>query len=121
MNSGQRAAIAAIVIAVTTQQSVTSIYSYESSSYINVSGQANSKTIKVFDYGRSCYITGKASVPNKFSLFDYDVSAYCDLKIEGTKFKGYDYNSGSYFSGTVRSKSVSFYDFQTSSYYDFAG
>lgn len=120
MNSGQRAAIAAIVIAINSQSSVNTVYSYEVSQYISMSGNVNNNAISAYDYGRSCHISGSASSRNNFSIYDYGVSAYINLTIDGDKFSGCDYSSGYHFSGTVRSKSVSFYDYQTSTYYNFS-
>lgn len=102
MNSRQRAAIAAIVLAITTQNSVKTIHSYESSRHISMSGSANNKSVNAYGYGRSFHVSGSASTPNNFSLYDYGVSSHINLRIDGTKFSGYDYNSSSHFSGTVR-------------------
>lgn len=119
MNSGQRAVIAAIVIAINSKSSITTIYSFEISHHISLSGSVNEKSISAYDYGRSCHINGSASSPNNFSLYDYGVSSHVNLKIDGDRFSGYDYNSGYHFSGMVRSKNVSFYDYQTCTNYNF--
>lgn len=120
MNSGQRAAIAAIIIAITSQKSVNTIYSYETSSHICMSGSVSSNAISAYDYGRRCHLSGSATSPNNFSLYDYGVSSHVNLTIDGENFSGYDYSSGHHFSGRVRLKSVSLYDYQSSQFYNFS-
>ncbi len=120
MNSGQRAAIAAIIIAAYSKCPINTVYSYEASRYISMSGSVTGRSVNAYDYGRSCYVSGNASSLNKYSLYDYGESAHIDLTIDGNKFSGYDYASSYHFSGTVSGKSVSIYDYQTSTYYNFS-
>ena len=120
MKSIQRANIAAIVISLKNNKPIKNVYSYELSQYISMSGSTNEKRINAYDYSRSCYITGNCTTQNSYSLYDYGVSQYIDLKIKDTRFEGYDYGSSSYFSGTITGSSVSFYDYQTGQYYNFS-
>lgn len=120
MNIEQRAAIAAIIIALKFSSSVHSVYSYELSRHYTMSGNVNGNAINAFDHERSCHVSGHATSDGTFSLFDYGVSAHITLKTNGTKFSGYDYGSGYHFSGTLRSKAISLYDYQTGAHYDFS-
>lgn len=120
MKSGQRAAIAAIVIATNAKEPINSVYSYGESRYISMSGSVTSNDINAYDYDRTCHISGSASSHNQYSLYDYGESVHIDLTFDGDQFSGYDYGSGFHFSGTANLKSVSFYDYQTSTYYDFS-
>lgn len=120
MLSEQRAAIAAIVIAINSEKSIKSVYSYEKSKYISLSGSASANSISAYDYSRSCYISGNASSIFNYNLYDYGLSSHLNLKFDNGKFSGYDYNSGFHFTGTVKSLSVTLYDYQSSSYYNFS-
>lgn len=116
----QRAAIAAIVIAISKKNIIQSVYSYEQGKHVTLSGKADTKTINLYDYDRGCHVSGNASQNYNYSLYDYGVSAHISLVIKGTKFDGYDYKSSKHFSGTVNGSSVSIYDYETGAYYQFA-
>ena len=114
MNSGTRACIAYIAAELNGSNS-SSVFDYEQSKYINISGDVNSTNVNIFDYGRGCYVTGSPS-----NLFDYGVGAYIQLNISGSQFSGFDYHSGNHFNGSVSNNSVSIYDYETSSYYNYS-
>lgn len=120
MNSNQRACIAEIANAIITKKKITSIYSYELSTYISISGTADENNVNIFDYSRSCHISGRGDRCGKYNLFDYGLSKHITLTIKGDKFDGFDYTSNKHFSGTVRRNSVNLYDYETGKYYDFS-
>ena len=98
-----------------TDSNANAVYDYSASQYFNFSGQAATNHVNVYDYGRSCYLTGS---PN--SLYDYGRGAYIQLKPESSgSFSGYDYGSSRYFSGKVSGRAISLYDYETGSYYRF--
>ena len=120
MKSIQRANIAAIVISLKNNKPIESVYSYELSQYISMSGETSKNSIEAYDYSRNCFISGNCVTSNSYSLYDYGESRHIDLEITGNDFEGYDYGSNSYFSGTISGSSVSFYDYQTGQYYNFS-
>lgn len=82
MIDNQRACIAVIAASLIHSKNITSVYSYGLGKYISVSGQINDKNVSVFDYSRSCHITGNGARGN-YSLFDYGTSRHITLKIDG--------------------------------------
>ena len=120
MNSNQRACIAEIANAIVNKKKITSVYSYELSSYISISGTADENNVNIFDYSRSCHILGRSNGQGKYNLFDYGLSKHITLNIKNEKFDGFDHMSNKHFSGTVRRNSVNLYDFDTCRYYDFS-
>ncbi len=120
MKSIQRANIAAIVISYVNNKPIQTVYSYELSKYISMSGSTDKNGISAYDYSRSCYISGNCTTQNKFSLYDYGESKYIELTIKGNRFEGYDYGSSMHFSGSITGGSVSLYDYQTGQYYNFS-
>lgn len=120
MNSNQRACVAGIANAIVNKKKINSIYSYELSTYISISGTINENNINVFDYSRSCHVSGRGSGQGKYNLFDYGFSKHITLNINNEKFDGFDYMSNKHFSGTVRGNSVSMYDYETGKYYDYS-
>lgn len=88
------------------------IYDYSGGGYTSIDGSVTSSNVDVYDYGRSCHVSGSGG-----SLYDYGRGCHVDLKAkDATRFSGYDYGSSSYFEGTVSGASVSFYDYDTGSY-----
>ena len=114
MKAGTRASIAYIAAKLSGSNS-SHVYDYSNSKFLNFSGSANSSSVNVYDFDRSCYITGSPT-----SLFDYGNSAHIQLSMNGNKFTGYDYDSGNHFSGTIRGNSINLYDYETSSFYDYS-
>jgi hypothetical protein len=109
----KRRAISYIAARLITGKNSGFVYDYAHSSYFNYSGTVSS-SVSVYDYSRSCFLTG-----NTNSIYDYGTSQYISLKIEGNRFNGYDYETGSFFNGTVNGNSISFYDYADGSYYNF--
>ncbi len=120
MNSNQRACIAGIANAIINNKRINSVYSYEMKAYISVSGTVNGSNVNIFDYSRSCHISGCGNGQGEYSLFDYGLSKHITLNIKKEKFDGFDYMSNKHFSGTVRGNTVNLYDYETCKYYDFS-
>lgn len=120
MNSNQRACIAGIANAIINKKKITNVYSYEIATYISVSGTVNESNVNIFDYSRSCHISGRGDGHGKYNLFDYGLSKHITLTIKDDKYEGFDYMSNKHFSGTVRENSVNLYDYETNRFYDFS-
>lgn len=120
MNSKQRTAIAGIIMALANHISIKSVYSYELAAYVSVSGTAETEKVNVYDYSRSCHISGSSNDGKKYSLYDYGTSAHISLTVDLKKATGYDYASGCHFSATVNGRSVSIYDYESSRYYSYS-
>lgn len=116
----QRPIIAAIAGILISNKNASSVYSYEISKYINLSGTADKKAVNIYDHDRRCYVSGKAKRESIYALYDYGTRKYVELKIKNNKFDGYDYNTGKYFSGTVSGTSISFYDYEQGKYYNYS-
>ena len=114
MDPDSRACVAYIT-AVLCGSSGSHVYDYSASKYKSISGNVDSSHISIFDYDRSCYVSGSPT-----SLFDYGNNAHIQLNMNGSQFSGYDYNTGNHFSGSVNGNSVSLYDYETSSYYNYS-
>ena len=115
MKSHVRRAIAYIAGRVISGNPSSSIYDYGTSQYTSMSGSVDESHVSVYDYDKSCHISGSLS-----SLYHYGESQHVSLKLDGTKFSGYDYGTSSHFSGTVNGKSVSLYDYSCSSYFNYS-
>ncbi len=120
MKSNQRACIAGIVTALKANKEINSIYSYELSKYIILSGTANNQNIQLYDYSRSCHLTGNGDSYGSFNLFDYGERKHITLNVKLNQFDGYDYGSRFHFSGTINNNSVSLYDYETRKFYSFS-
>ena len=119
MTDNQRACIAAIVASLIHKKTVSSVYSYDLGKYVSVSVQVNDTSVSVFDYSRSCHITGNGARGN-YSLFDYGTSRHITFKIDEKKFNGYDYDCNSHYSGSINGNSVSIYDYNDSQYHNYS-
>jgi hypothetical protein len=120
MTEARRKIIAFISIKLISGSRKNTIYDYQISKYSSIGGKLDFDKVHVFDYDRSCYISGRFN-GRKFSLYDYGDGSYIDLEVNlNGKIKGYDYGSGSYYSGKVNSNSISFYDYETSLYYNYS-
>lgn len=115
MDNSARATIAYIAGRLVSGRRTSSVYDHGRSGYFNLSGPVSPQRVNVYDYGRSCHISGRPT-----NLYDYGRSCYVQLKVKPDgKFDGYDYGSSSHFSGKVSGRRVSFYDYETSSYFDY--
>ncbi len=120
MKSEQRACIAGIAVALSISKNVNSVYSFELSKFIMISGTITNKNIQIYDYSRSCHLSGNSDHNGNFNLFDYGEHKHITLNVKSNKFDGYDFGSRYHFSGTINNRSVSFYDYETSKYYNFS-
>lgn len=120
MKENQRAAIAAVAVALTNNCTISSVYSYELATYITLSVKVTSDSVSIYDYSRMCSISGNSNGQGKFNLYDYGTFGYMTISINAGKIDGYDYVSGWHFSGTVRNNLVSIYDYETCCYYNFS-
>jgi len=114
VNSNSRACIAYIAARLC-EATGSSVYDYSQSKHINISGNVDSKNVNVYNYDRSCHVSGAPS-----NLYDYGNSAHIQLNMNGSQFSGYDYHTRSHFSGNVNNTSVSIYDHGTSSHYNYS-
>lgn len=120
MNSNQRACIAGIANAIANKKRISNVYSYELSTFISISGTVSESTVNVFDYSRSCHISGHSNGNGQYSLFDYGLSKHITLNVKENKFDGFDYMSNRHFTETIHGNSVSLYDYETNSFYNFS-
>ncbi|MBJ9903650.1 hypothetical protein [Acinetobacter bereziniae] len=120
MKQYQRAALALAVLKLEKNDSVNSVYDYNQSTHPNISGHANDREIKLYDYDRGAFFDGSFN-GTEFSLYDYEHCEFISLKkISDGKYEGYHYGSSSYFEITLRGNNVSFYDYGTGEFYDFS-
>ena len=94
---------------------VTSFYDHAQSKNLNVSGTVTAGEIDVYDFDRSCRVSGSLD-----NLYDYGNGAHIHLAINGDKFSGYDYASKFHYTGAVEGGLVSVYDYETSKYYRYS-
>lgn len=115
MDQGARRAVAYIAGLAVSGRSSGAVYDYTGSGYFHFSGSVDASQAEVYDYDRSCHISG-----NLNSLYDYGRSAHIELQLNGGgRFSGYDYGTSSHFSGQVSGQSISLFDYETSSHYNF--
>jgi len=112
MKHQKRIAIAFIVGKMMVEKAATSVYDYQTSAYLNFSGEVS--PLNIYDYGRGNYLTGELE-----SIYDYATGQYINLKLENDAFSGYDYETGTYFNVTIKDGTITFYDYEDSSYYSF--
>lgn len=120
MKQNQRAVVAGIAAALINGGRIRNIYSYELSKYIFLSGSVDKRHINVYDYSRSCHVSGNSSDGKQYGLYDYGNSCHVNISINGNAGKGYDYGSGYHFSFTVTGNSLSLYDYETGHYYSYS-
>lgn len=114
MNPNTRACIAYIVAGLSGTKG-SYVYDRKQSKHMSISGSVGPNNENVYDYGRSCHISGP---PN--NLYDYGNSAHIQLSVNGSQFNGYDYASRKHFSGNTNGNSVSIYDYETLSHYSYS-
>ena len=120
MKAKQRAAIAGIIVALVNNSQIKNVYSYELATHISLTGTAKNNHVNVYDYSRSCHISGNSSNGTQYSLYDYGTSYHVSLIINVRNITGYDYGSGYHFSCSVNGNSASFYDYETGQYYNYS-
>ena len=120
MKANQRAAVAGIIMALINDNQIRTVYSYELASHISLSGTVKKNQVKVYDYSRSCHITGNSNDGRKYSLYDYGTSGHISITVNGKNASGYDYGKGYHFSCSVNRRSASFYDYETGQYYNYS-
>lgn len=91
------------------------MYDHSQSKTLNVSGSVAKKEIDVYDFDRSCHVSG-----NLDNLYDYGNGAHIQISCNGDKFSGYDYHNKFHFSGTVEAGFVSLFDYETQIYYRYS-
>ena len=115
MNRHTRTCIAFVAVSVISGHRATCIYDYDRSRHLNFSGTISQSNVRIYDYERSCYFSGKLP-----SLFDYGRNVDILLQIDKTSFGGYDYGDDEHFNGHVSNGSVSLYDFSESRYFNYS-
>lgn len=114
MNYHTRTCIAFVAASIISGIKATSIYDYDRSKYLNISGVISESNVQIYDYERSCYFGGRLP-----SLFDHGRNVHILLQINKTSFGGYDYGDDLHFSGHVSNGSISLYDFSESKYFNY--
>lgn len=107
MNEDIRRAIAYAASGRANGKFASSIYSYDSSGYTNMSEN--------YDYGAGAHLGGMKDG----DIYHYGQGAHIQLTMNGSQFKGYDYSSGSHFSGRVSGRSVELYDYGSGDYHNY--
>ncbi len=120
MKANQRAAVAGIIMALTNDGHIKNVYSYELATYIFLSGSVEKNHVSIYDYSRSCHITGSGCNGKQYSLYDYGTSCYISLNVDGKTATGYDCGSGCHFSCSVSNRSASLYDYENGQYYSYS-
>ena len=115
MNKNTRACVAYIAAGLSGLSKVTSLYDHAESKPLNVTGAVTVEKIEVYDFDRSCHVSGSLE-----NLYDYGNSAHIQIAVNGDKYAGYDYASGFHFSGSVEAALVSLYDYETETYYRYS-
>jgi hypothetical protein len=105
VNPNTRACVAYIVAGLSGARG-SSVYDFSQSKHISISGSVDSSSVDIYDYERSCHVSGSPD-----NLYDYGNSAHIQLTVEGSQFNGYDYASSKHFSGNVNGNSISVYDY----------
>ncbi len=113
MNSNTRGCVAYIAAGMCGLPRVT--YDHAQSKVLSVSGTVTAGNIDVYDFDRSCHVSGSLE-----NLYDYGNKAHIQFAFDGEKFSGYDYASKFHFIGTVEAGFVSLYDYETSVYYRYS-
>lgn len=119
MRAERRRALAFVAGGLVGKSQGSSVYDYEAGAYFNFTGTLSKTNVNVFDYSRSCYVTGSGDGTGNMTLFDYCTSSYVQLRLDGSGFNGFDYETASYYSGIVAGRTITIYDYQTGSYYQF--
>lgn len=116
MDSNQRATVAFLCGCLKNDSKrFTSVYDYTQGTYVSCSYSNSGGNISIYDYRRSCYLTGRSS-----SFFDYGVSQYLAVnRINDNLFSVYDYHSSSYCSITCNGQFISLYDYSEGKYFSY--
>lgn len=118
INPSTKACIAYIAGRLVSGRDSSAVYDYSQGRYINVAGSVTGSAVSIYDYSRSCHISGGGAP--QISLYDYGGSHHITLTIDGTGFSGYDYGSSTHFSGTVNGTAVSVYDYGGAGYTNYS-
>lgn len=117
MNSKRLASIAFIGKVLAKHNQNNNVYSYDSSEYYNYSLSSNGGTITIYDYNRSCYLSGTRN-GDRYTFFDYEISNYFTVDVGTTPYKVYDYATSSFYNIYTQT-GLSIYSFPESKYYQF--
>lgn len=91
------------------------IHDYADGSFAQFSFNNNGGSVTVFDFQRSCYLTGRFP-----SFYDYGVSAYITLtKLNDNMFNVFDYHTSSYLSVTCNGTTVTVFDYANGNYFNY--
>jgi hypothetical protein len=120
MKDHTRRGIAYITGCIISDERSSTVYDYAFSKYFSFGGSTSNGQVDIYDYARSCYISGNSSGSTTFSLYHYGNSHHISLNLKDQKFDGYDYDTNSHFSGSVSGRSVSVFDYQDSRYYQYS-
>jgi hypothetical protein len=115
MNTNTRSCVAYIAAGLSGLSKVTSLYDHAETRPMNVSGTVTAEKIDVYDFDRSCHVSGSLE-----NLYDYGNSAHIQIAVNGDKFSGYDYANEFHFTGTVEGGLVSLFDYETKMYYRYS-
>ena len=115
MNVNTRACVVYIAAGMCGLSKVTSLYDHAENRPLNVSGTVSAEAIDVYDFDRSCHVSGSLK-----NLYDYGNKAHIHITFTGDKFSGYDYASKFHFTGSVEDGMVQLYDYETEMYYRYS-
>lgn len=121
MDSSQRASIAFLCGCIHNEnsksknQNYSSIFDFSTDRNITFSVTSHSSYINIFDYDRSCYISGRYP-----TFFDYGVSQYFTInRINDNTYSIFDYKTNSYLTVTCSSHSITIFDYEVSNYFTY--
>jgi hypothetical protein len=115
MKEHVRTAIAYIAGKLISSSASSSIFNYSASRYTQFSGTVSPNNVSVYDYDKSCHISGTPQ-----TLYHYGDSHYITLSISGSTFKGFDYGTSTHFSGNVNVRSISLFDYGEGKHFQYS-
>ena len=117
MDMSQRATVAFLCACLQgrTGSTHSSIYDYAQGTFVSCSYTNNGGNVSVFDYRRSCYLSGHFP-----SFYDYGVSRYVSLtRVNDNLYNVFDFNTSSNMSVTCHGKQVTVFDYQIGQYFNY--
>ena len=112
MTNETRRCVAVIAYMMIVGRGACSVFDYTLGGYYNMGCTFSGNYISLFDYRRSCYISGY--LPN---LVEYSTASYIDPGGRANTGGCYAYHTASYLNVTINGSSVTIFDYQMSRYY----
>lgn len=98
--------------------SISSIYSYNTSRFYNFSISSHGPVVGIYDYQRNNYLSGNPK-NNGWSTYDYSDNQYIDFTDKNDGFSVYDYSINNYLDITIQGNTINVYSYAESKYYIF--